>query len=652
MILQTLIKLNLYIKKERFSLKGDLILMRKMWKRIGCTAMAILTATSVWQASVMEEVFAKEATTVKMEGYENENALKLSKLGSYITGTSNKDGGVSEIISYDSKNNKAWVVNGATGLLDVIDLSNITSAVSSEMSASTIDVKMVVEEVVEGFIYGDMTSVSIHSESGYVAVAIQEEAYDKNGCVAILKNDGTFITAFEAGIQPDMITFTPDGSKILVANEGEPRNGYGDTVIDPAGSVTVITLNSENISESEVKTVGFEKFDDSRDKLVSSGVMFAKGRNSSTDLEPEYITATNTMAYVALQEANAIAVMDLNTGEFVRILALGYKDLGFEENAMDLLSDDGYNAKTYKDAVSAYMPDGISVYSVNGRDYILTANEGDAREWGTDEAEYVNESKEKLIATDGTEAEKIRVIDEDVVDGTPIGKKVLFGARSFSIFEVEEDRLTLVFDSANDFEKMSAYYLPEYFNVSNDDNEVDSRSQKKGPEPESVVVGQVDEKSYAFVALERIGGIMVYDITNPVNATYVNYINTRDFSEDPDKIGDSINYLKGDVAPEGMYFISANESPSKTPILLAAFEVSGTVAAYAIGDVPTKNEENNTIIDKENTVDNNSNENSTNKEESEVPNTGDEVNVLPLIVLMICIIGFVVLIKLSNKKVR
>ena len=102
------------------------------------------------------------------------------------------------------------------------------------------------------------------------------------------------------------------------------------------------------ISESEVKTVGFEKFDDSRDQLVSSGVMFAKGRNSSTDLEPEYITATNTMAYVALQEANAIAVMDLNTGEFVRILALGYKDLGFEENAMDLLSDDGYNAKTYK----------------------------------------------------------------------------------------------------------------------------------------------------------------------------------------------------------------------------------------------------------------------------------------------------------------
>ena len=144
MILQTLIKLKLYIKRELFGLKGDLIPMRKIWKRIGCTAMAILTVATVWQENVMEEVFAKEAATVKMEGYENENALKLSKLGSYITGTSNKDGGVSEIISYDSKNNKAWVVNGATGLLDVIDLSNITSAISSEIPASTIDVKMVV----------------------------------------------------------------------------------------------------------------------------------------------------------------------------------------------------------------------------------------------------------------------------------------------------------------------------------------------------------------------------------------------------------------------------------------------------------------------------------------------------------------------------
>ena len=232
--------------------------MKKIWKKIGCTALAVLTATSMLQGNMKELFFADEISPVKTEGYENGNGLNLNKLGSYVTGTSNKDGGVSEIISYDSKNNKAWVVNGATGLIDIIDLSNITSAVSSDMSATSIDVKAIVEGKVEGFIYGDMTSVSVHSESGYVAVALQEEAYDKNGYVAILKIDGTFAAMFGAGVQPDMVTFTPDGSKVLVANEGEPRNGYGDSVIDPCGSVTIVSVNTNDITQSTVKTVGFE----------------------------------------------------------------------------------------------------------------------------------------------------------------------------------------------------------------------------------------------------------------------------------------------------------------------------------------------------------------------------------------------------------
>lgn len=612
--------------------------MRRIWKRIGCTALAVLTATSMLQGNMKEQVFADEISSVKTEGYENGNGLNLNKLGSYVTGTSNKDGGVSEIISYDSKNNKAWVVNGTTGLIDIIDLSNITSAVSSDMSATSIDVKAIVEGKVEGFTYGDMTSVSVHSESGYVAVALQEEAYDKNGYVAILKTDGTFAAMFEAGVQPDMVTFTPDGSKVLVANEGEPRNGYGDSVIDPCGSVTIVSVNTNDITQSTVKTVGFEKFDAAREELVNAGVMLAKDINPSTDLEPEYITSTNEVAYIALQEANAIAILDLASGDLTKVASLGYKDLSLEANAMDLLEDGTYAAKTYTDAVGAYMPDGISVYSANGKTYILTANEGDSREWGDEEAqtEYKNEKKEDLTATDGTVAEEIRIIKTKVVDGTPDGKNVLFGARSFSIFEVSEAGLTCVYDSANDFEELTAKYLPEYFNVSNDDNEVDSRSQKKGPEPESVVVGQIDGKSYAFVALERISGIMVYDITDPVNASFVNYINTRDFSEDPDQIGDGIAYLTGDVAPEGMYFISADASPSKTPILLSAFEVSGTVAAYGVGEVPEKADVN---TDVENKDVNDSADNESADNEVQAPNTGSETNGFLMLILVVSGIG-------------
>jgi len=313
--------------------------------------------------------------------------------------------------------------------------------------------------------------------------------------------------------------------------------------------------------------------------------LMVKDNLPSVDFEPEYIATTNETALIALQENNAIAVLDLVNMTFTGVYSLGFKDLSLKENALDLVGDGIYEAKTYADTVSAYMPDGIAVYETEGVTYLLTANEGDAREWGSDATEYCNESKETLISTDGMEAAKVRVIDAEVTDGMPEGKNVMYGGRSFSVYRVEEDGLTQVFDSGKDFERLTTTYVPEYFNCSNDDNEYDSRSQKKGPEPESVVVGEVDGRTYAFAALERIGGIMVYDITNPEDITYSNYINTRDFSEDPSVIdmeNAPENYLTGDVAPEGMYFVSKKDSPTGKALLLTAFEVSGTVAAYTM----------------------------------------------------------------------
>lgn len=531
----------------------------------------------------------EQSATLKTDGFENADSLALQKLGSYVTGVSNKDGGVAEIVAYDAKNNSAWVVNGATGYLDIVSLADITCAVSEKMTAKQLDIKELVKNAAPDFTYGDMTSVSVSSELGIAAVALQDAAYDKKGYAAILTTDGELLAMIPVGNQPDMITFTPDGTKILTANEGEPREGIGEGVTDPAGSVTVITLNTDNIKESRAVTVGFEAFDTKRAELVANGVILRKDAAPSVDLEPEYIACTDSAAYVSLQEANAIAVLDLNTNTFKGVYSLGYKDLSLEENAVDLIEDNAYTPKTYNDAVGAYMPDGISVYTVNGQTYILTANEGDAREWGSGAAEYANEKKVTLTATDGTQAKKIRVIDPSVTDGLPEGKNVLFGGRSFSLYKAEENGLTQVYDSANDFEAKTAAYLPEYFNCSNDDNDFDSRSLKKGPEPESVTVGTVDGKVYAFTALERIGGIMVYDITNPASVTYVNYINTRDFSENPENASpdNTDTALKSDIAPEGLYFISAEKSPSKTPILLAAFEVSGTVAAYSVGNAPT-----------------------------------------------------------------
>lgn len=528
------------------------------------------------------------ASEVQTDGFENGNGLDLTKIGSYVSGISNLDGGVAEIVSYDVVDNKAWVVNGATGMLDILDLSGVTCGTSDAITATSLDIKALAVEVMPEFNYGDMTSVSVYADLRLVAVALQSADYASNGYVGLLNTDGEMLAMIEAGVQPDMVTFTPDGSKILVANEGEPREGYGEGIVDPAGSVTIVYVDQEDLSASISINAGFEAFDEKRDELVASGVMLGKGNMPSADLEPEYIACDDTTAYITLQEANAVAVLDLVSGTYTGVYSLGYQDLSLEENALDLVEDGAYAANTYPDAVAAYMPDGISKWESNGVTYLITANEGDAREWGSDENEYCNEIKETLTAADGTEAEKVRVIDPELTDGMPEGKHVLFSSRSFSIFRVDEDGLTQVFDSGKAFEELTASYIPEYFNCSNDDNEYDSRSPKKGPEPESVTIGTVGNNVYAFIALERISGIMVYDITDPANASYVNYINTRDFSENPEDADPEENpdfYLTGDVAPEGLCLINTPD----TTVLLAAFEVSGTVSAYAVGGNVTHN---------------------------------------------------------------
>lgn len=518
------------------------------------------------------------AAEVQTGGYENGKGLDLKKIGSYISGISNPDGGVAEIVSYDIVKNKAWVVNGTTGMLDILDLDNMEDG---KINATSLNIKALAEEVNPGFFYGDMTSVSVCSDLKLVAVALQAEDYDAAGYVGILNTDGEMLAMIEAGIQPDMVTFTPDGSKILAANEGEPRNGYGEDITDPVGSVTIIWLNAADPASSSHRNIGFEEFDEKREELVSSGVMLTRGNLPSVDLEPEYIDCDNDTAYITLQEANAVAILDLVSGTYRGVYSLGYQDLSLEENALDLIGDGAYAANTYPDALAAYMPDGICGYESNGKTYLVTANEGDAREWGNGEAgtAFCNEIKETLIAADGTEAEKVRVMDPEVTDGLPEGKAVLFSSRSFSIFRVDENGLTQVFDSGKDFEELSNKFLSEYFNCSNDDNDCDSRSPKKGPEPESVTVGTVGNDLYAFIALERIGGIMAYRIdTESETATFVNYINTRDFSENP---GEAEPFLTSDVAPEGLYFIP------ERGILLAAFEVSGTVSAYSVENTET-----------------------------------------------------------------
>lgn len=478
----------------------------------------------------------------------------IEKVASFSTGSSSEDGGAAEIVKYNKDNNKFYVINGIMSQIHIVSLDNASGTLNED---SIINVKSFVEK--DGFVYGDITSISINNERKEIAVSVQEEDYTKDGKIVIVDYDGNLKAIYECGVQPDMITYTPDSKYILTANEGEPREGIREGIVDPQGSVTIVNLES-----GESKLATFEKFDDKRDELLNDNVILMKDAKPSVDLEPEYITvdSSSKKAYISLQEANSIATLDIESGEFVSVKGLGFKDHSQEGNEIDVVKDKNINIKTEENLYGVYMPDGITLYEANGKSYILTANEGDAREFGD-----FNALKEIKI-----EGKKVEVLDNSKFDGLEEDKNYVLGGRSFSVWDA--DTMELVYDSGSDFEKITAEVYPDYFNSTNKSVEIDNRSGKKGPEPEEVRVGVVDDKIYAFVGLERIGGVMAYDITDPNNISFKEYINTRDFSSD----------MAGDVGPEGMDFITAEDSPTGYPLLLVACEVSGTVAVMQINE--------------------------------------------------------------------
>lgn len=545
---------------------------------------------------------AASAQGVPTGGYENGTAaLNLTQIARYSAGQYNVDGGVMEIVAYNQATEWAYAINGQSGKLAAIPLAGLTAGAHvEELTGTEIDVKALVEAEDSTFQYGDMTSVAISPDSTTLAAALQAQGSNDAGRVALFtcEEDGslTLEALVETGAQPDMVTFAGDGV-VLTADEGEPREGYGENIADPKGSVTVVDVEAQ-----ESTVVDFSAFDSQRDQLAEDGIVLKKGSAPSVDLEPEYIAVSGGKAYVTLQENNAIAVLDIESQAFEGVYSAGFED--HSTTAIDLdKKDDAYDPQTYESLLGIRMPDGIAAFTVEGTTYLVTANEGDAREWGDEDQGtfYLSEDERDFgeegvtsptgaitAENSGLEGKVVFFKTEDF-DGLDPEKDYVFGGRSFTVFQATENGLEEVFTSGDDFEALTAQYVPEYFNASNDNAVLDDRSGKKGPEAESVTVGTVDGKTYAFVALERTGGVMVYDVTDPEAITFVNYVNTRDFgttvegSEEYED-GELDKWVTGgDVAPEGLLFLDAASSPNGEPLLLAACEVSGTVAVYQLG---------------------------------------------------------------------
>ncbi|NJL04290.1 MAG: DUF4397 domain-containing protein [Chloroflexaceae bacterium] len=699
-------------------------------------------------------------------------SIALRPIGTY-------KGQGAEIVAFDTDSQRLFVVNAA-GSVEILDASDPTNLTFISAITTTTELPP----------YGG-TPNSVAVKNGLVAIAVENGAVRTDpGAVLFYDTNGTLLNAVQAGALPDMVTFTPDGNKALVANEGEPNP---DFTIDPEGSVTIIDIPATPITPAtvlntvEVSFTDFNKGGPRHAEAVAANIRTPNPGTSTVaqDLEPEYIalSADSSKAYVAMQENNTLAIIDIATATVDTLIGLGTKDHSLPGNELDASDrDDTINIRNWP-VRGIYQPDAIATFTVGGETYIATANEGDARDYdgfteevrvrdimldstvfpdstirdnenlgrlrltntpaflGTAKVRVVHASPDApnvdvyltpfadavytqtrvladvpfftvsnylsvnpgtynyavtpagdantlvlsgtvtldggaaytLAATDvltnitarvfvdniaGTKPDnaKVRVyhlspdapavdvvanndvtlvsdlafpnasndfqVEEGIYDlqvrvagtdtvaidllGTELNANIAysvfaigqlvsitaaleplrfselysFGARSFTIWNSSGER---VYDSGNDFEQIAAAMFPQAFNT-NFDVEAgryggfDERSDDKGPEPEAVTTGVIAGRTYAFVGLERQGGIMVYDVTTPTAPTFVQYVNNTDFE------GTIEDGTVGDVSPEGIIFISAEDSPNGQPLVVVANEVSGTTTVYEIGD--------------------------------------------------------------------
>lgn len=493
--------------------------------------------------------------------------IELNYLGSFDPSGSNSS--TCEIVVYDAASQRLFTTSAVAGFVDIINFSN-----PAEPSVMTsVDMNH----------YGGVTSVAV--KNGIVAVASPNAQEHLDGSVIFFNTDGVFQKQVTVGALPDNISFTPDGTKVLTANEGQPNSDYS---IDPEGSVSIIDISGgiASLTQANVNTLLFTAYNTQEAALIAGGVRKLKQSSTmSQDFEPEYITvsADSQKAWVTLQENNAIAEINLATGTIADVWALGTKDMSQMGNGADISDNNGEILIANWPIKSYYIPDAVATYAVGGTNYIVTANEGDEKEYsGFNERTTIGAGSYVLdpavfphagMLKKSFNAGRMRVtnLNGNTDSDNEFEEIYSVGSRSFSIFNA--DTKELVFDSGDDFEMYTATApsINAIFNADHENNTAKGRSRAKGPEPEGVTVAEIAGKTFAFIGLERIGGVMVYDITDPNDVRFVDYKNSR-----------SVSAYEGDHGPEGITFISSTDSPDDKNYIIVANEISGTLTIFEV----------------------------------------------------------------------
>lgn len=481
-------------------------------------------------------------------------------VGSYDTGLAGPGNTAAEVVAV--KGDKMFVSNATVAAVDIVDVADpATPRLLKRVDLSA---------------FGDEVT-SVAAGNGLVAAAVDRGTAP--GTVVFFSPGGSNLRLVTVGAGPDMVTFTPDGRRLLVVNEGEP-SGYGPGTTDPPGSVSVVDLHPR--SRLTVHTIDFTAFDPggARAGDLPPGVRIFGSPLPSLDLEPEYLTvdAGSAIAWVSLQENNAVARLDLDNLTVDRIFDLGFADHSPPGKGLDASDrDGGINIQPWPKVLGMYQPDGLAAFTAGGGTYLLSANEGDARDYPG----LTEEARVRAVTTDASFGAALRdnaalgrltVTTARPATAAPQSTVYSFGSRSFSVWDAATG--AQVSDSGDDLERLVAAALPANFNSTNNANTFDDRSDNKGPEPEAAAVGVVDGRTYGFIGLERVGGVVVVDLTDPTAPEIVDYLVNRDFTRTPPG---------PDSGPEVIDFVPAGQSPTGRPLIAVANETSGTVSLWSTG---------------------------------------------------------------------
>ncbi|RAK68100.1 choice-of-anchor I family protein [Hymenobacter edaphi] len=499
--------------------------------------------------------------------------LRLQHLGSYQNGASGTNS--AEIVAHDPGTQRLYVANSIGGKLDILSLANpgaITAVASISMAP-----------------YGGINSVAVRN--GVVACAVENTNPQSPGAVVFFNQDGAFQKQVTVGAMPDMISFSPDGRYLVTANEGEPNADYTN---DPEGSVSVIDYAGglAGVTQAGVTTVGFAGYNGQAATLRAAGIRLYGGTTAAPatvaqDLEPEYVAfdAGSQTAYITLQENNAVATLNLATKQFTSLRSVGFQDHSLPGFALDA-SDQAADVLLANWPIRGLrLPDALASFQVQGTTYLITANEGDAREYtALTEAVRLGSAAYPLDPTafpnagllkDNSALGRLNVTNRlgDTDGDGDFDQIYTFGGRSFSILNAQTG--AVVHDSGDLLERLTSTdpTFGAIFNASNTTGTParKNRSDDKGPEPEGVTTAVLRDTVYAFVSMERMGGVAVFDVTSPAQPRLVQYVNNR-----------SVTSGTGDQGPEGIVFVAAQHSPTGQPLLILANEVSSTVAVYGV----------------------------------------------------------------------